>query len=431
MELMKKLQILSAAAKYDVSCSSSGSHRKNQNHGIGNAAASGICHSFTPDGRCISLLKILLTNDCLYNCTYCVNRSANDVERTAFTPEEIAELTINFYKRNYIEGLFLSSAIYKSPDYTMELLYRTLYLLRHQYKFNGYIHVKAIPGADLALIQHTGALADRMSVNVELPSENSLKRLAPQKSPQPIYKPMSYIHKKIASAAAERKKSRKAPLFVPGGQSTQLIIGASAENDFNILSLSENLYQNYQLKRVYYSAYVPVNTHSALLPVKEPPLLREHRLYQADWLLRFYGFSAHELLTERNPYFDEALDPKSQWALRHLKYFPVEITRADKHFLLRIPGIGIRSAQKILLARQIHSLSFTDLKKLGAVLKRAQYFITCNGKYYGQVKFEETAIRSQLAVKPPDKKHSPVEQLSLFSSPALIEDLSSGTTGEL
>lgn len=431
MELIKKLQILSAAAKYDVSCSSSGSNRKNTANGIGSAAASGICHSFTPDGRCISLLKILLTNFCIYDCTYCVNRAANDIERAAFTPEEIAELTINFYKRNYIEGLFLSSAICKSPDYTMELLQRTLFLLRHQYKFNGYIHVKAIPGADLQLIQKTGALADRMSVNIELPSENSLKLLAPQKKLATIYKPMSYINKQITIAAAEKRQSRKAPLFVPGGQSTQLIIGATAESDFKILALSENLYRDYQLKRVYYSAYMPINIHPKLLPVKEPPLLREHRLYQADWLLRFYGFSAKELLNERNPYFDEALDPKSQWALSNLQYFPIEVNRATKRLLLRIPGIGVRSAQRIIMARQVHSLDFEDLKKLGVVLKRAKYFITCKGKYWGQIKFEEAAIRSQLIIKQPVKSAPNVEQLSLFAAPTLIQDMYSNTTGEL
>ncbi|SHI36633.1 putative DNA modification/repair radical SAM protein [Clostridium cavendishii DSM 21758] len=414
MDIQEKLTILSAAAKYDVSCSSSGSNRKNTKSGIGNAASSGICHSFTPDGRCISLLKILLTNYCIYDCSYCINRNSNDVQRACFTPEEVIDLTINFYKRNYIEGLFLSSAIFKSPNYTMELLLKVIKSLRVNHKFNGYIHVKAIPGADEALIKEAGLYADRMSVNIELPSSQSLKLLAPQKNKDKIIKPMNLISKEIKNNLEEKKKFKKASLFVPGGQSTQLIVGASREDDRDILNLSENLYTKFSLKRVYYSAYVPINRDVNLPNLLHPPTLREHRLYQGDWLLRFYGFKANELLNEHIPNFDDRFDPKTFWALNNLDDFPVEINKAPYETLLRVPGIGVRGAQKIVAARRVCFLNFIDLKKLGIVLKRAQYFITCRGKYYGDTKFDKITIEDRL---------TPIEfkQLSFFDN--LTEDI--------
>ncbi|CDG35103.1 radical SAM family protein [Acetivibrio thermocellus BC1] len=435
MELQKKLEILSAAAKYDVSCSSSGSNRKNTKGGLGNAASFGICHSWSDDGRCISLLKILLTNYCVYDCAYCVNRVSNDIPRAAFTPQEVANLTINFYRRNYIEGLFLSSAVVKNPNHTMELLYESLRILRKEYRFNGYIHVKAIPGADLGLIEAVGKLADRMSVNIELPSENGLKLLAPQKNKQAILKPMNFIASKITEKRDERKVFKNAPLFVPGGQSTQLIVGATQDHDINILRLSENLYKKYKLKRVYYSAYVPVSKNPLLPDLKTPPLLREHRLYQADWLLRFYGFSADELLDERNPDFDPKLDPKTNWAINNMSLFPVEINRADYEMLLRVPGIGVRSAKKIITARKVKSLSFEDLKKLGVVLKRAKFFITCNGKYFFNCNLDQNLIRQNLINGFEDnEKRQEWEQISIFSlipeKPTLQDQIMS-ITGEI
>lgn len=437
MELMEKLRILSDAAKYDVSCSSSGSNRKNTNNGLGNSHASGICHSFTPDGRCISLLKILLTNYCIYDCTYCINRLSNDVERAAFTPEEVIDLTINFYKRNYIEGLFLSSAVFKNPNYTMELLIKILKTLRLQYKFNGYIHVKAIPGADDYLIKEAGLYADRMSVNIELPSSQGLKLLAPQKSKESILKPMSLINKEIITSSQNHKIFKKAPLFVPGGQSTQLIVGATADTDYNILKLSEGLYNKFSLKRVYYSAYVPINTNKNLPTIKHPPLVRENRLYQADWLLRFYGFRADELLNEQTPNFHEQLDPKTNYALNNLNYFPLEINTASYEELLRVPGIGVRSAKRIVITRKVHFLNFEDIKKLGVVMKRAQYFITCKGKYYGDVSFDKDKIEDKLINKTPIKSLNTVnnyEQLSLFTSLPMalpVKDKLSALIGEL
>jgi len=437
MELMEKLRILSDAAKYDVSCSSSGSNRKNTNNGLGNSHASGICHSFTPDGRCISLLKILLTNYCIYDCTYCINRLSNDVERAAFTPEEVIDLTINFYKRNYIEGLFLSSAVFKNPNYTMELLIKILKTLRLQYKFNGYIHVKAIPGADDYLIKEAGLYADRMSVNIELPSSQGLKLLAPQKSKESILKPMSLINKEIITSSQNHKIFKKAPLFVPGGQSTQLIVGATADTDYNILKLSEGLYNKFSLKRVYYSAYVPINTNKNLPTIKHPPLVRENRLYQADWLLRFYGFKADELLNEQTPNFHEQLDPKTNYALNNLDCFPYEINTASYEELLRVPGIGVRSAKRIVITRKVHFLNFEDIRKLGVVMKRAQYFITCKGKYYGDVGFDKDKIEDKLINKTPIKSLSTInnyEQLSLFTSLPMVlpkKDKVSALIGEL
>jgi len=399
MEISEKLRILSDAAKYDVSCSSSNSNRKGKKGELGNAASYGICHSFTPDGRCISLFKILLTNYCIYDCSYCINRKSNDVERAAFTPEEVVNLTMNFYRRNYIEGLFLSSAIIKNPDFTMERLVLVVEQLRNVHHFRGYIHLKAIPGASEELIKKAGALVDRMSVNLELPSSQSLKLLAPDKDKNKILKPMKLIKNNIIQNKDERKKFKSSSLFVPGGQSTQLIVGATKESDMQILNLSENLYKSYKLKRIYYSAYVPVNTDSNLPKLKNPPTLREHRLYQGDWLLRMYGFKANELLNDKNPNFDINFDPKTTYALNNIEHFPVEVNKASYEILIRVPGIGIRGAKKIVSARKINFLNFYDLKKLGIVLKRAQYFITCRGKYYGSVAFDEVKIRNALTPK--------------------------------
>lgn len=397
LSLMEKLNILSDAAKYDVACTSSGNSRSNNGQGVGNCINAGICHSFSADGRCISLLKILMTNECIYNCRYCLNRSSNDVPRATFTPQEVCDLVMGFYRRNYIEGLFLSSGILKSPDYTMELLYQTLYKLRTEYHFGGYIHVKAIPGADARLIEKTGFLADRMSVNLELPTAESLKLLAPSKSRTRILTPMRQVQTRRTENKNELVLYRHAPKFVPAGQSTQMIIGATPENDYQILSVAEALYQKFDLKRVFYSAFVRVNEDS-LLPVLPggPPLLREHRLYQADWLLRFYGFEARELLSPEKPNFNVLLDPKCDWALRHLEQFPVEINRADYAMLLRVPGIGVKSAQRIVKARRMGGLDFTDLKRIGVVLKRALYFITCRGKTMYPIKLEEDYITRHL-----------------------------------
>lgn len=416
MNLIEKIKILSDSAKYDVSCSSSGSDRKNKKGGIGNAAPSGICHSWTPDGRCISLLKILFTNYCIYDCKYCINRSSNDTPRASFTPDELVNLTINFYRRNYIEGLFLSSAICVSPDHTMELLLKSVKRLREEENFNGYIHVKAIPGASNFLIEETGKYVDRMSVNIELPSSESLKLLAPQKTKESIIKPMGLIKTGIIQNQEEKQKFKRTPDFVPEGQSTQLIIGATKDNDLKILKLSESLYHNYNLKRVYYSAYIPVSRHPSLPAINMPPLLREHRLYQADWLLRFYGFNSDELLDERNPNFDELLDPKSDWALRNLDKFPVEVNKADYSTLLRVPGIGVKSAQRILQARKVSVLDFDDLKKLGIVLKRAKYFITCKGKYFPQKSIPVTpsAVKNNLLLESTMKTRKNEDQLSFF-----------------
>ena len=394
MEVLDKLQILSDSAKYDVSCSSSGSKRSNKD-GIGSGAIAGICHSFAGDGRCISLLKILMTNVCIYDCKYCINRRTNNTKRATFTPREIADLTINFYKRNYIEGLFLSSGVIKTPDYTMEQLYETVYILRNEYKFNGYIHTKTIPGSSPELITKLGKLVDRMSVNIELPSKESLMLLAPQKEKDNILKPMKYISTSIQTSKIE--KSKYADRFTPAGQTTQLIVGASPETDYKILSLSEGLYDKYKLKRVYYSAYISINNDSNLPALKAPPLLRENRLYQADWLLRFYGFKANELLNEKNPNFNTVLDPKCNWAINNLQSFPIEINKADYFMLIRVPGIGIISAKRIVTARRNGNLNFDNIKKMGVVLKRAIYFITCNGKYYADVfSFSEKFIEGNL-----------------------------------
>ncbi len=417
VDVLEKLKILSDAAKYDVSCSSSGSNRKNKKGGLGDTSPAGICHSWSDDGRCISLLKILMTNYCIYDCAYCINRSSNDLPRAIFTPDEIVDLTINFYKRNYIEGLFLSSAVFKSPNYTMEMLFQVVKKLREEENFNGYIHTKAIPGADEDIVNKIGRYVDRMSVNIELPTEEGLKLLAPQKNKENILKPMNLIKTGITQSIDDRKKFRFSPKFVPAGQTTQLIVGATKDNDLKILRLSEGLYNSYGLKRVYYSAFVPVSNSPKLPLIKSPPLVRENRLYQADWLLRFYGFEAKELLYEDKPDFDLSLDPKCDWALRNIHLFPVEINKADYTMLLRVPGIGVKSAIKIIQGRRFSSIDFFDLKKLGIALKRAQYFITCKGKYYGIKSMDSQIIRNQLVESPPiEKKY---HQLSLFDQVSL------------
>ncbi|MDD6812142.1 MAG: putative DNA modification/repair radical SAM protein [Lachnospiraceae bacterium] len=420
MSLMEKLNILADAAKYDVSCSSSGSSRKGDGTGIGNTVKAGLCHSFAADGRCISLLKILFTNECIYDCKYCLNRKSNDVPRASFTPDEVCELTMEFYRRNYIEGLFLSSGILYSPDYTMELLCQTLYKLRTVHNFQGYIHVKAIPGADPELIRKAGFLADRMSVNMELPTAESLQKLAPNKHRKNILKPMRLIQNGISANKNELALYRNAPHFCEAGQSTQMIVGATPESDYQIMSVAEGLYQKFDLKRVYYSAYVNVNEDKDLPALPGgPPLLREHRLYQADWLLRFYEFTVDELLTEDRPNFNMMIDPKADWAVRHLEMFPVEINRADYQLLLRIPGIGVKSARRILAARRFGNLTFEDLKKIGVVLKRALYFITCNGRMMYPTKIEENYIVRNLTYQkeryPFSMDGMQYEQMSLFS----------------
>ena len=394
---MEKLTILSDAAKYDVACTSSGVDRKGNGHGMGNSIAPGICHTFSADGRCISLLKILFTNECIFRCAYCQNNCNNDVPRASFTPDEVCTLTMEFYRRNYIEGLFLSSGILISPNYTMELIYQTLYQLRVRHHFNGYIHVKAIPGADPVLIEKVGFLADRMSINLELPTADGLKALAPNKSRKTILKPMRLIQNGIMENQNELMVYHKTPKFVPAGQSTQMIIGATPENDYQIMKVAEGLYQNFQLKRVFYSAFVNVN-HNSNLPTLPggPPLLREHRLYQADWLLRFYGFHAGELLSSEQPNFNEMLDPKCDWALRHLEQFPIEVEKANYATLLRVPGIGPKSASRITYARRYGRLDYESLKKMGVVLKRAHYFITCGGKQMYHTPIETSYITRQL-----------------------------------
>lgn len=420
MTLGEKLEILSDAAKYDVSCTSGGTERKGDGEGMGNCRKAGICHSFSADGRCISLLKILFTNECIYDCKYCVNRSGNDVVRTSFTPEEVCTLTMEFYRRNYIEGLFLSSGVLKSPNYTMELLYTVLYKLRHEHNFQGYIHVKAIPGADSRLIQMTGYLADRMSVNIELPTAESLRLLAPHKTRKNILAPMRFVQQMSAENQYEIQTYRHVPKFVPAGQSTQMIIGATPESDYQILHVAESLYKKFDLKRVFYSAFIPVNEDKNLPSVKEqrPPLLREHRLYQADWILRYYHFEAGELLDEENPNFNAYLDPKCFWALRHLEEFPIEINYAAYDMLLRVPGIGYKSASRIVKARRMGMLDFEDLKKMGVVLKRALYFITCKGKMMYPIRMDEDYItRNLLNTKeklPEGADGMSFRQLSLF-----------------
>lgn len=420
MNLLDKLTILTDAAKYDASCTSSGVIRGSRPGMIGNTSSSiaGCCHSFSADGRCISLLKVLMTNYCVYDCKYCINRRSNDTRRTAFTPRELAELTVQFYRRNYIEGLFLSSGVLRDPDYTTLRMIETLRLLRREFAFNGYIHAKAIPGTSPELVQQLGYLADRLSVNIELPSQKGLAALAPDKSKAAILAPMRLIEAQGRQNKEELVKYRHAPAFAPAGQSTQLIVGATEDSDRHILHLTESLYDRYRLKRIFYSAYVPV-VENPLLPAlhTKPPLLREHRLYQADWLLRFYGFRADELLDDQHPNFDPMLDPKCYWAITHPEQFPVEIMTADLGRLLRVPGIGPTGARRILSARRTGLLHFDDLKKMGIVLKRAQFFILCGGRMREGLHFTADTLAFQLqAVERGSLPASAAQQLSLFDA---------------
>lgn len=463
LEIEKKLEILSDAAKYDVACTSSGVERKGSQEGMGNATHCGICHSFAADGRCISLLKVLMTNECIYDCKYCINRRSNDTVRTSFTPQELCKLTIQFYRRNYIEGLFLSSGIRRSPDETMEQIYRVLFLLRRQYHFNGYIHVKGIPGASAELVQAVGYLADRMSLNLELPTAQGLQKLAPGKTREKILTPMRQIQNGIReqkllltdggriakkpdngsslylpgdgqilcekSSYSVSTRSGKQERFVPAGQSTQMIVGATQENDYQILTIAESLYRKFELKRVFYSAYVALNEDKDLPQVgTKPPLLREHRLYQADFLLRFYGFAAKELLSEEKPNFNVYLDPKCDWAIRHLEYFPVEINRAGYEMLLRVPGIGVKSAQRIMRARRSAKLDFDQLKRIGVVLKRAHYFITCNGKMLYHTKIEEDYITRRI-LELDHAKNWQMDYQMTYRQLSLSDDRKEGLTG--
>lgn len=404
MTVEEKLNILATGAKYDVSCSSSGSRRKNSSGGTGNAAPAGICHSWTDDGRCVSLLKILQGNDCAYNCSYCLNRKDAACRRAVFSPAELADLTMKFYRRNYIEGLFLSSAVIGTPDATMELMLKTVKLLRQGHGFNGYIHMKAIPGADSMLIDEAASYADRMSVNVEFADPQSLALFAPDKNSGAIYKPMDYLHQR----SQEQKGIKLRRPFLPAGQTSQMIIGATGESDREIIRLSQSLYQSYSLKRVYYSAYSPVAKHP-LLPEGSVPLWREHRLYEADWLMRFYGFGAEELLDEKQKDFSDAYDPKVGWALSHLEQFPVEVNSAPYELLLRVPGIGVLSAKKIIMTRRFGSLDFETLARMGVVLKRAVYFITAGGKYRGQADISPEVLRRRLS-----KPEAYARQLNIF-----------------
>ena len=378
-EILEKLKTLAESAKYDVSCSSSGTTRKNMPGGIGNTAGMGICHSFTEDGRCVSLLKIMLTNYCIYDCAYCINRRSNDIPRATFSVEELVELTIEFYRRNYIEGLFLSSGVINNPDYTMERMVRVIKQLRTVHRYNGYIHMKSIPGASEVIVREAGLYADRMSVNIEIPTEQNLKMLAPEKSHESVFKPMLYIQQGVLESNEERRKFNSAPRFAPAGQSTQMIIGATDESDKQILNTSAAMYQRPSMKRVYYSGYIPVNSYDNRLPaLRQPPLVRENRLYQADWLMRFYEFKVDEIVDDAHPDLDLEIDPKLSWALRHPEHFPVDINKADYTQILRIPGIGVKSAKLIVVSRKSGRLNASILKRIGVVMKKAQYFITCN-----------------------------------------------------
>lgn len=404
MELKEKLTILADSAKYDASCSSSGSTRTSKKGDVGNVASYGICHSFASDGRCISLLKILMTNACIYDCKYCLNRKSNNIKRAIFTPEEICEVTMNFYRRNYIEGLFLSSGIVKSPDYTMELMIRTISMLRNKYHFGGYIHAKAIPGASERLLKDLGNLVDRLSANIELPTENGLKLLAPNKKQDDVSKIMGYVKK---------NHSRK---YVPAGQSTQMIIGATKETDLDIMNKSELMYNKFDLKRVFYSAYISVNKDTLLPSLEKPPLKRENRLYQADWLLRYYNFKVNDLLDKDNPNFNILIDPKADYALRHLDEYPKEINKCSYDDLLKVPGIGVTSAKRIISCRRNFTIRFEDLKRMGVVIKRAKYFITCNGKYFTNYNFfRKDCIQNNLILEESAISRNNIMQLSLFN----------------
>lgn len=406
--VLEKLKILTESAKYDVSCASSGTVRANRNGGVGNTVGGwGICHSFSDDGRCVSLLKIMLTNHCIYDCAYCINRRSNDLPRATFSVSELVELTIEFYRRNYIEGLFLSSGVVRNPDYTMERLVRVVKELRQLHRFNGYIHLKSIPGASRELVNQAGLYADRLSVNVEIPNEKSLQVLAPEKNFRSVFQPMKYIQQGVLESSEERKKFRHAPRFAPAGQSTQMIVGATAETDKDILGLSSALYTRPTMRRVYYSGYVSVNSYDPRLPVlKQPPLVRENRLYQADWLMRFYRFRVDEIVNDSYPDLDLEIDPKLSWALRHPEAFPVDVNKADYELLLRVPGIGVKSAWQIVNSRRYSRLGSLQLKKIGVVMKKAQYFITCNelpGKTVHEL--QPQTVRALLVQKPRKKKN--------------------------
>ncbi|MNU21979.1 Radical SAM superfamily protein [compost metagenome] len=411
--IREKLNILADAAKYDVSCSSSGSKRKNTGKGIGDAS-NGICHTYTEDGRCVSLLKILLTNYCIYDCAFCVSRSSNDIKRAAFTVDEVVELTMNFYRRNYIEGLFLSSGIFKNADYTMERLLKIVKKLRTEERYNGYIHLKTIPGASEELINEAGLYVDRMSINLEMPTEEGLKKVAPEKSHEAVKRPLAIVQHKIQQFSEERKLIKHVPQFVPAGQSTQMVIGATPENDMQIMHTASAYYKNFSLKRVYYSGYIPIRKDD-VLPVVQPPLMREHRLYQTDWLLRFYGFNVHELLNEKHPDLDMQVDPKLMWALRNMHCFPVDINTADFQRLLRVPGIGRQSVQKIIEARRFGRLRIDQLRKLGIAYNRAQYFIVCADTPVGLGSLQDYQVRSRI-LNQGKSKYAPAfsTQLSLF-----------------
>lgn len=413
----EKLTILADAAKYDVSCSSSGSKRKNTIDGLGNATGMGICHTYTQDGRCVSLLKILLTNHCIFDCAYCVSRRSNDVKRAAFTVDEVVDLTLNFYRRNYIEGLFLSSGIFKSADYTMERLVRIAQRLRTDHKFNGYIHLKAIPGASDELIHQAGLYADRLSVNLEMPSETSLKKVAPEKNYADVYKPMNYLKESIVGYREEKRALVKTPSFAPAGQSTQMVIGASPESDKEILSLASSLYDQQNLKRVYYSGYVPISNDARLPTLSAPPLRRENRLYQADWLIRFYEFRADEIVDDEHPNLDPDVDPKLAYALRHPEQFPIDVNRAAYEQVLRIPGVGVKSARKIIASRRFRPLRREHLQKIGVVWKRAQFFLLCADKDFRQLGFDPVAIRAHVtqSASKTGRHAADTGQLALFA----------------
>jgi len=413
--ITEKLNILADAAKYDVSCASSGSKRKNDNKGLGNAS-NGICHSYTEDGRCVSLLKILLTNHCIFDCAYCVSRKSNDIKRAAFTVPEVVDLTINFYRRNYIEGLFLSSGIFKDADYTMERLVRVAKKLRTEHKFNGYIHLKSIPGASDELMQEAGLYADRLSINLEMPTETGLKLLAPDKNREDMIKPMGYLKKEIIQRTEEKKLFKKAPIFAPAGQSTQMIVGATRENDLEVLNSANYFYKNFSLKRVYYSGYVPVLADNRLPGLNTAvPMIRENRLYQADWLMRFYGFRVNEIVNHDNPSLELDIDPKLAWAIRNLQMFPVDINKADLRLILRIPGIGVQSAHKIVSARKFRKLNWDNVKALGVAINRAKYFITCNSSIFEKKDLAGTAIKQFILAESQSKYFkNKRDQLSLF-----------------
>ena len=414
--IREKLTILADAAKYDVSCSSSGGTRKNDNKGLGDSHSSGICHTYTEDGRCVSLLKILLTNHCIYDCAFCVSRKSNDIERAAFTVEEVVSLTINFYRRNYIEGLFLSSGIFKNADFTMERLLKVVKKLRLEERFNGYIHLKTIPGASEDLIKEAGLYADRMSINLEMPTESGLKLLAPEKSHEDVKKPLGFVQNQIISLKDEKKLIKSVPKFVPAGQSTQMVIGATPESDKDIMHTAAEFYKNFSLKRVYYSGYIPISNDNRM-PVlgTQPPLIRENRLYQTDWLMRFYGFHVNELLNDANPHLDIDIDPKLSWALRNMQFFPVDINVAAYKMILRVPGIGVTSAQKIVQARKFGKLRIDQLKKIGVSYNRARHFIVCADTPYQLKDYQGSQIKSFILAESQSKYlKNNTQQLILF-----------------